>query len=63
MKPKTKQALARIDAGEKPFAVARDMGMSPNTLYVARAREKIRAEGRCECCGQPLPNKKELHTP
>lgn len=56
-KEKTKIALARIAAGEKPYAVAKDMNMSPNTLYVARARERIRSEGRCECCGQKLPEK------
>ena len=52
---KTEQALVRIKAGEKPYAVAKEMGLSPNTLYVARARQKKRDAGFCECCGQKLP--------
>jgi hypothetical protein len=57
MQDKTKKAIEMVRSGEKPFAVARAMGISASGLYVALARERKREAGICECCGQKLPEK------
>jgi hypothetical protein len=54
---KTADAVKRVLAGEKAYAVAKDMGLSPSGLYVALSKERKRAAGYCECCGQKLPEK------
>ena len=52
MLDKTKRAIERVENGEKPFAVARDIGMSASGLYVALARKrKLDAAVKCPCCG------------
>lgn len=50
---KTQQAIALVDQGVKPFAAAREVGLSPNALYLAlkKRREKMNLE-TCPCCGQ-----------
>lgn len=49
-KSQTMQALARIGAGEKVAAVARDLGISTAAVYAALRRR----EGKeiCPCCAQ-----------
>lgn len=49
---KTQDAMALVDQGMAPYAAARQVEMSPNTLYVAlkRRREKETQEA-CPCCG------------
>ncbi len=52
---KTADAVKRVLAGEKAYAVARDMGLSPSGLYVALSKERKKMAGICPCCGQPIP--------
>lgn len=49
---KTQEALALVNQGMAPFAAAKQIGLSANTLYVAlkRQREKQGVEA-CPCCG------------
>lgn len=51
-KSKTQQAIELVDAGAKPYAAAREVGLSPNALYLAlrKRRELVNAEP-CPCCG------------
>ncbi len=53
---KTQEAIALVDSGVSPFAAAKQVGIQPNTLYVAlkRKREKEeKAAGKVHCptCG------------
>ncbi len=50
---KTQEAIALVNQGMTPFAAAKQVGLSANTLYVAlkRQREKQGIEA-CPCCGQ-----------
>ena len=53
---KTQKAIALVKQGMAPFAAAKQVGLSANTLYVAikREREKeAKAAGKaaCPCCG------------
>lgn len=50
---KTQEAIALVSQGMAPFAAAKQVGLSANTLYVAlkRLREKQNVE-TCPCCGQ-----------
>lgn len=49
---KTQEAIALVNQGMTPFAAAKQIGLSPNTLYVAlkKQREKQGIEA-CPCCG------------
>lgn len=49
---KTKDAVALVNQGMAPFAAAKQVGLSPNTLYVVlkKQREKQGIE-TCPCCG------------
>lgn len=53
---KTQEAIALVESGVTPFAAAKQVGIQPNTIYVAlkRKREKeAKAAGRVSCptCG------------
>ena len=50
---KTQDAIALVKQGMAPFAAAKQVGLSANTLYVAikRQKEKLGIE-KCPCCGQ-----------
>lgn len=50
---KTQEAIALVNQGMTPFAAAKQVGLSANTLYVAlkKQRGKQNAE-TCPCCGQ-----------
>jgi transposase-like protein len=53
---KTQEAIALVNQGMTPFAAAKQVGLSPNTLYVAlrKLREKKGVEP-CPCCGSMVP--------
>lgn len=55
---RTKQALARIAAGETVYSVAKEMGLQPSSLYRARRDAKRKAGAtvleRCPTCGKIL---------
>ena len=48
MTTKTEQALALVDQGMKPFAAARQIGVSPNGVYLAlkKRREALTEDER-----------------
>lgn len=56
---KTQEAIALVNQGMPPFAAAKQVGLSPNTLYVAlkKQREKQGVES-CPCCGSQVPAEK-----
>lgn len=56
---KTQEALALVSQGMTPFAAAKQVGLSANTLYVAlkKQREKQGVEA-CPCCGTLVPGEK-----
>jgi len=58
-KSKTQQAIDLVGTGMAPFAAAREVGLTPNTLYLAlkRQREKLQFE-ICPCCGSHVPAEK-----
>lgn len=58
-KSKTQQAIELVDAGAKPYAAAREVGLAPNALYLAlkKRREQQSAES-CPCCGSLVPGEK-----
>lgn len=51
-KSKTQRAIELVDAGTKPYAAAREVGLAPNALYLAlkKRREQQNVEA-CPCCG------------
>ena len=58
---KTQEAIALVESGATPFAAAKQVGIQPNTLYVALKRkrekeEKAAGRARCPTCGQLVPN-------
>lgn len=60
MMSKTQEAIALVKQGMAPFAAAKHVGLSANTLYVALKRERekeARAAGKesCPCCGSVVP--------
>lgn len=60
-KSKTQQAIELVDAGAKPYAAAREVGLSPNALYLAlKKRREAAAAGfaACPCCGTLVPGEK-----
>jgi predicted DNA-binding protein (UPF0251 family) len=56
---KTQEAIALVNQGVTPFAAARQVGLSTNTLYVAlkKARAKKGVEV-CPCCGTLVSGEK-----
>lgn len=58
-KSKTQQAIELVDAGAKPYAAAREVGLAPNALYLAlkKRRESMNAKV-CPCCGTVVPAEK-----
>ena len=58
-KSKTQQAIDLVDAGAKPYAAAREVGLAPNALYLAlkKRREQQNAE-LCPCCGSLMSSEK-----
>lgn len=56
---KTQEALALVNQGMTPFAAAKQVGLSANTLYVAlkKQRERQGVEA-CPCCGTLVPGEK-----
>jgi len=56
---KTQDAIALVNQGLTPFAAAKQVGLSANTLYVAlkKQREKQGVEA-CPCCGSLVPAEK-----
>lgn len=58
-KSKTQQALELVDAGAKPYAAAREVGLSPNALYLAlKKRREQQNVLACPCCGTLVPGEK-----
>lgn len=58
-KSKTQQAIELVDAGAKPYAAAREVGLSPNALYLAlRKRRDLLSSAVCPCCGTMVPEEK-----
>jgi hypothetical protein len=50
---KTQDAIALVNQGVAPFAAAKQVGLSANTLYVALKKEKEKAGiEQCPCCNQ-----------
>jgi hypothetical protein len=56
---KTQEAIELVNQGMAPFAAAKQVGLSANTLYVAlkrrRAKQGVEA---CPCCGTLVPGEK-----
>jgi hypothetical protein len=53
---KIQQALELIAKGENPHRASQIVGLAqPSSLYAYIAKEKLKAEGKCPCCGQNLP--------
>jgi hypothetical protein len=54
MPSRTKKALEMLEANPEltPYAVAKDLGISPSTIYHALARRKDKEI--CPCCGQVI---------
>ena len=50
---KTKEAMALVDQGMAPYRAAKEVKMSPSTLYVAlkKRREDAMQRLECPCCG------------
>ena len=56
---KTQQAIELVDAGAKPFTAAREVGLSPNALYLALKKRRDNLGMKpCPCCGTPVPAEK-----
>lgn len=55
-KTRTDIAMEFMAANPKatPYAAAKHAGIEPSVIYRALA---ARARPRCECCGQPIPQK------
>ena len=56
---KTAMAIALVDEGMTPFTAAKQVGLTPNTLYVAlklRRERESKAQGlvNCPCCGSKV---------
>jgi DNA-binding CsgD family transcriptional regulator len=57
---KTQQALKLLAAQPERtvYSVAKQLGISPTTIYTTIARKKAQeTRERCKCCGQLLPQK------
>ena len=55
---KTEQALKLIEQGMTPYAAAKEIGITPTTVYNAMKRqEAAKAAGKvpCPCCGSTVP--------
>ena len=55
---KTDEALKLVEEGLTPYAAAKQVGITPTTVYVAMRRiEAARAAGKvpCPCCGTVVP--------
>ena len=50
---KTDQALKLVDEGLTPYAAAKQVGITPTTVYVAMQRRK--GKEKCPCCGTIVP--------
>jgi len=57
---KTQDALRLIrEKGLTPYAAAKEVGITPTTLYSAIKREEAKSEKQaCPCCGTLVPNEK-----
>jgi transposase-like protein len=57
---KTQDALRLIkDKGMTPYAAAREVGITPTTLYAAIRREEAKgAMAACPCCGTVVSSEK-----
>lgn len=56
---KTQEAIALVDQGMAPFAAAKQVGLSANTLYVALKKRRARQGMEpCPCCGTIVPVEK-----
>lgn len=56
---KTQEAIALVNQGMTPFAAAKQVGLSANTLYVALKRLKEKQGNEpCPCCGTLVPGEK-----
>lgn len=56
---RTEQALKLIEEGITPYAAAKQIGITPTTVYAAKRRqEAARAAGKvsCPCCGTTVPD-------
>ena len=54
MKPsRIKEAVARVEAGERVSVVARELEMSTAAIYAERKRRAGKAV--CPCCGSRVP--------
>lgn len=55
---KTKDAIALVEQGMAPYAAAKQVGLTPNSLYVAlKKRREQHAAGlvHCPCCDSLVP--------
>lgn len=56
---KTQEALALVNQGMTPFAAAKQVGLSANTLYVALKKERAKqGVEACPCCGTLVAGEK-----
>lgn len=60
---KIKKALEYIQQGMNPHAAAIKAQAAPTHVYKALQVARDRAEGKCPCCHQKLPDKQHLTTP
>ena len=57
---RTKEALDLMKKNPEMtvYAAAKEVGMTPTSLYAGKRRAEIAEKvERCQCCGQPLPKK------
>jgi hypothetical protein len=58
-KSKTQRAIELVEAGTKPYAAAREVGLAPNALYLAlKRRRELQPVESCPCCGTLVPGEK-----
>lgn len=60
---KVKDALEYVAQGMNPHAAAVKSGAAPTHVYKALKVQRDKAAGVCSCCGQKLPDAKNLLTP
>lgn len=60
-KSKTDQAIDYMNEnGVSGYAAAKKFGITPKAIYTRVKLLQTTADRRCECCGQLLPQRKEV---